>query len=206
MGAHDIAMPPPDAPGARLEPRLTSCHRPPAAPAAALPARLQAALQQQAVALAARHFARQPQALGVVLDGPAPRGLPPARWVDRVDGIAGQGHRGWAGLGAARRHGEPPMCLLHMGVGAPERAWSVCRAVADAVPSGSLLLLAASDPVLLRRLRDPAQLAAHHRRLRLDRLHRPHGAAGILRAAWGLAQELLRGQPPLALCEIGIDP
>lgn len=171
-------------------------------PGTGLPGRLQAALLQQAVDRAAWHFARQPHALGVVLDGPAPRGLPPARW---VEGTPGPGHRGWADPGPAR-HREPPMCLLHPTVCTPERAEAVCRQVADHVPSGSLLLLAARDPALLQRLRDPRRLASLHRRLRLDRLHRPHDAAGGLWAAWGLAQELLRGQPPLALCELGIDP
>lgn len=176
-------------------------------PAAGLHARLltrlHAALHQQAANRAACHFARQPRALGVVFDGPSPCGLPPARW---VEGVAGQGCCGWADQGLAHRRGQPPMCLLYLAVATPERAWAVCEEVAHRAPSGSQLLLAASDRALLQRLRDPAHLASHHRRLRLDRLHRPHAAAGSLCAAWGLAHELLHGQPPLALCELGIDP
>jgi len=167
--------------------------------------RVQQALLQLAEAAAARHFARRPQALGVALGAGAGRLAAGRRWVTEVDI---DGRRWWSDLALTQCSHEPPMLLaaLRCGGASAARGQALCREVAEVVPAGSTLLLAVDDRRWLRQLRDPVALRGLHARLRLDQLHRPLSAAGAAWPAWGLLQELVYGQPVLALCEIGVDP
>jgi hypothetical protein len=109
--------------------------------------------------------------------------------------------------GPAAASAQRPVLALDLDDSQPRgRRWRLWRELADRLPAGSSLLVQVSDGAVLQCLRDPTQLAHQHRRLRMDALHRPLAAAG---AGWrlrGLLLELWHGQPPLALCELGLDP
>lgn len=165
---------------------------------------LEAAAGHLAEAVAARHFERHPGALGVALGAGSRRLAAGARWLDGVETDA----HWWRALALpVRGRPTPPMLLVDLDAdrSAADR-WSMWCDVADHAPDGSALLVRVADPGLMGALRDPSALRGRHRRLRLDAMHRPSMAAGKAVAAWGLALELLNGQPPMALCRLGIDP